>query len=223
MRRKGDRPGVREGYDRWSTSYDRTPNPLVALDRRYTVGILGPRRGEHILDAGCGTGANLGAMVHAGSVPVGLDLSHGMLRTTRRKFPAVPLAQADLNDPLPVRRRSFDAVLCALVGEHLTDLRGLFRELFVSLRNGGRLVFSVFHPEMVAAGIEANFEEADVEYRLGAVAHRVTDYLDLIERSGFRRIAAAEYCGDRTLAAEIPRAAKYLDQPLLLTVQALKP
>ena len=34
------RPGVRDGYDAWSTTYDETPNPLVALDRRYTMRLL---------------------------------------------------------------------------------------------------------------------------------------------------------------------------------------
>ena len=67
MRRKVHRPGVREGYDRWSSSYDRTPNPLVALDRRHTLDLLAPRPGERILDAGCGTGANLGAILRAGT------------------------------------------------------------------------------------------------------------------------------------------------------------
>src|SRR6267143_3913913 len=31
-KRRTERLGVREGYDRWSETYDATPNPLVALD-----------------------------------------------------------------------------------------------------------------------------------------------------------------------------------------------
>jgi hypothetical protein len=31
-KRRIERLGVREGYDRWSETYDATPNPLVALD-----------------------------------------------------------------------------------------------------------------------------------------------------------------------------------------------
>lgn len=128
--------------------------------------------------------------------------------------------QANLDAPLPVRRRSFDAVLCALVGEHLSDLRLLFREIAISLARGGRLVFSVFHPELAAAGIEANFEREGVEYRLGALRHTVADYVDVIDRSGFRDLAVHEYCGDAELLRQIPSAARYLEQPLLLTVQA---
>src|SRR5258705_9823835 len=110
MRKRVERLGVREGYDRWSESYDQTRNPLVNLDRRHTVKLLRPQRGECLLDAGCGTGAHLEWMLEAGSRPVGLDLSHGMLKIARRKYPTVPLVQADLNAPLPVRRDRFDAV-----------------------------------------------------------------------------------------------------------------
>jgi len=220
MSKRVQRPDVRDGYDRWSESYDQTPNPLVALDRRHTVSLLRPRKSERILDAGCGTGAHLGLMLRSGSFPVGLDLSRGMLRVTRAKHPSVPLAQADLNDRLPVRRRSFDAVLCALVGEHLSNLRLLFREIRDSLVRGGRFVFSVFHPEMAAAGIEANFEHDGVEYRLGALRHTVADYLNLIDRAGFRRIEVQEFRGDDVLVEEVPWASKYLGRPLLLAVEA---
>lgn len=82
MTKRLRRPGVHEGYDRWAESYDDTPNPLVALDRRYTMALLRPRPRERILDAACGTGAHLAAMLRAGSAPVGLDLSHRMLKVT---------------------------------------------------------------------------------------------------------------------------------------------
>jgi len=101
MNKKVQRPDVRDGYDRWSESYDQTPNPLVALDRRHTGKLLRPGRSERILDAGCGTGTHLGLMLRSGSSPVGLDLSRGMLNVTRSKYPSVPLAQADLTTSCP--------------------------------------------------------------------------------------------------------------------------
>src|SRR6266545_3808356 len=79
MNRKLSRPGVREGYDLWSESYDQTPNPLIALDRRFTMTLLQPRADERILDAGCGTGAHLRLILNLGSKPVGLDFSREML------------------------------------------------------------------------------------------------------------------------------------------------
>jgi SAM-dependent methyltransferase len=66
--------------------------------------------------------------------------------------------------PNPLTHNSFDAVLCALVGEHLTNLRTTFNEIFRSLKECGRFIFSVFHPEMAASGIEANFTRDNIEY-----------------------------------------------------------
>lgn len=85
---------------------------------------------------------------------------------------------------------------------------------------GGRLVFSVFHPEMAAAGIEANFEENGIEYRLGALRHTVDDYLNAIDRSGFRALGVHHFHGDTTLVDQVPWASKYLGRPLLLAIAA---
>jgi SAM-dependent methyltransferase len=218
--RKIERPGVRAGYDTWSETYDQTPNPLVALDRRHTLRLLQPRAGERILDAGCGTGANLRTLLDEGSQPLGLDLSRGMLQVARRRLGAVPLAQADLDRALPVRPRSFQAVLCALVGEHLTSPACFFQAAREALCPGGRLVFSVFHPAMAAAGLEANFERTGVEYRLGAVRHSVDDYLQALDDAGFEGLRAHAFTGDEALAAEVPAGVRYLGQPLLLALQA---
>ncbi|HEV3204192.1 MAG TPA: methyltransferase domain-containing protein [Gemmataceae bacterium] len=220
MKKRVERPGVSKGYDLWSESYDQTPNPLVALDRRTTLDFLAPRPGEYILDAACGTGFYLNAIAQAGGRPIGLDFSRCMLRVARCRVPRVPLIYADLESELPFPREDFDAVLCALVGEHLTHLPDFFREVYGSLKPGGRMAFSVFHPELVAAGIEANFEQAGVEYRLGALPYSVHDYLNIIAHSGFRRIRSQEFCGDEELVRQLPVAAKYLNRPLLLVVEA---
>jgi SAM-dependent methyltransferase len=211
---------VREGYDRWSQTYDATPNPLVALDRRHTLCALAPRAGETVLDAGCGTGAHLASLSAASTRAVGLDFSRGMLRVAQRRAPGAALAQADLNAELPVRPGAFDALLSSLVSEHLRDLRRFFSESFAALRRGGRLVFSAFHPELARSGIEANFEDGGTEYRLGAEPYTVDDYLAGISDAGFERLDCREYLGDDELVAEVPAAAKYLGKPLLLLICA---
>jgi SAM-dependent methyltransferase len=215
-----ERPGVREGYDAWSETYDATPNPLVSLDRRFTLPLLNPRPDECILDAACGTGQHLQRIAAMGSRPIGLDFSRGMLRVARQRLPRVPLVCADLEGDLPFLTEDFDAVLCALVGEHLRDLPAFFRGALAALKSGGRLVFSVFHPVLVAAGIEANFECAGVEYRLGAERRSVEDYLNAAGDVGFRRLSWQEFAGDERLVREIPWAVKYLGRPLLLVVEA---
>ena len=98
--------------------------------------------------------------------------------------------------------------ICALVGEYLENLPLLFREMYRSLACGGRLVFSVFHPDVAAAGVEANFDDGDTEVRLGAIKHGIGD------------IATRVHPGDTALVDEVPTATKYLDRPLLLIATA---
>jgi SAM-dependent methyltransferase len=133
------------------------------------------------------------------------------------------LVQADLNHALPVRPRSFDAILSSLVSEHLSDLGTFFRETFAVLRPGGRLVFAAFHPEPARAGIEANFEHEGTEYRLGAEPYSIDDYLNHIADAGFQDIRWREHAPDSTLARELPPAERYLGRPLLLVVEANRP
>jgi SAM-dependent methyltransferase len=223
MTKRVERPGVRRGYDLWASSYDATPNPLVALDRKHTLDFLKPAPGERVLDAGCGTGAHLGAIASSGALPAGLDFSFGMLRVARAAVPGSHLAQADLNRTFPVKRKSFDAVLCSLVSEHLSDLKTFFREARAVIRSGGRFVFSAFHPEIARAGVEANFEHEGTEYRLGAEPYTIDDYMGRIKDAGFRDLRASEFSVDEEMIATIPKAGKYQGRPLLLVVEATRP
>jgi ubiquinone/menaquinone biosynthesis C-methylase UbiE len=119
---------VRAGYDLWSESYDHTDNPVVAIDNLHAMPLLQPQSGERILDAGCGTGRHLEPLLRSGACATGLDFSAGMLAVARRKLPAACLVQADLQTPLPFHDAAFDAILCALIGEHLPRLCETFRE-----------------------------------------------------------------------------------------------
>jgi SAM-dependent methyltransferase len=209
---------ARRGYDLWAPTYDTTPNPVVAMDRRWTLGQLRPQAGERILDAGCGTGGHLPALAAAGARAVGADLSLGMLTVARRS--RVPLAALDLEQPLPFPRGHFDAVLSALIGEHVRSLEALFRGFAAVLRPGGRLVFSTYHPWMAEAGKEAHFVRDGQEYGLGAEPHTVADFLAAVEGAGLTLEERLEPAADTALLAELPTVARYEGRPLLLVLLA---
>ena len=223
MNTRFQRIGTREGYDRWSHSYDDTRSGLIALDRRETSKVLGLEPGERVLDAGCGTGAHLAALRGLGAEVVGVDFSAGMLSVARAANPRSSLLQADLNRSLPLAPSSFDLYLSTLVSEHLADLQAFFAEAARVLRGGGRLVFSAFHPEMAAAGHEARFEQAGVEYRLGAELYSVEDYLEAVRRSGFESIDWREHVIDEDVVREVPSTEERLGQRLLLLILARRP
>jgi SAM-dependent methyltransferase len=211
------------GYDRWAETYDTTPNPVVAFDERVTPALIAPRPGERILDAGCGTGRHIGRLLAAGATVTGLDLSEGMLAVARSRFPDVAFAQGDLQARWPFADGAFDAVLCALVGEHLDDLDAVAEEMRRVITPGGRAVFSVYHPAMSAAGKEAHFERDGVEYRLGAVHHELADYRAAFEAAGFEGIDVSEHAGDEALVARNPDWARYRGFPMLVVFRMAVP
>lgn len=218
-----ERVDARTGYDRWAPTYDATPNPVVAMDARATIARLAPKAGERVLDSGCGTGRNLARLVPSGARCTGVDFSEGMLAVARERFPALDLSVADLHAPLPFADASFDAVLCALVAEHLREVDTCLAEFRRVLAPEGRLVFSVYHPRMAESGKEANFEADGVEYRLGAVRHSLDDYRAAFDRAGFVDTVFEEHAGDEELARVLPIARRYVGFPLLLVVTARRP
>lgn len=114
---------------------------------QYTWGLrvlerLALRSGDHVLDAGCGTGRVTAALVeralaHSGRVTA-LDHSIEMTRAARRTLPAhVPVVVGDLV-ALPFRH-AFDVVFSTATFHWVMDHEQLYRQLAAVLRSGGRV------------------------------------------------------------------------------------
>ena len=112
------------------------------------VAELGLREGDHVLDAGCGTGRALPplrAAVGPSGVVVGADLTPAMLEAAVRagRDRDGQLLLADVA-ALPVRSESLDAVFAAGLIAHLPHPAANLRELARAVRPGGKL--ALFHP-----------------------------------------------------------------------------
>ncbi len=88
------------------------------------------RRGDLVLDAGCGPANDLRLLRDAGVHPVGVDLSLGALREARMLLPRHPLVQAPLDD-LPFVPRSFGGLWLSGSFTHLP--RASWRPTFAAL------------------------------------------------------------------------------------------
>ena len=102
-------------------------------------------QGGHVLDMGCGTGANLNTIVEK-NLPfgsyTGVDLSEAMLAQARRKFGGlanIQFQQLDLMiDPLP--EGPFDLILSTWVFEQIPDPLRVVRKAWDRLRDGGHIL-----------------------------------------------------------------------------------
>jgi SAM-dependent methyltransferase len=125
-------------YDRWVV--------VVSL-----LADLAPSKRVRHVDLACGTGRLLKRLVQHGWASVGIDLSHGMLRQSRRG-PYVPcVAVADLT-ALPFARRFnyatcvFDSVNFLLDNDRL---HAALRAVSDALTDGGVFYFDVITERMV--------------------------------------------------------------------------
>ena len=212
-----------DGYDRWAEIYDREDNPLIRLEERYIDDLIGDVRGLRVADIGCGTGRHALRLAAAGAAVTAVDFSEQMLAKARRKprAGAVRFIHHDITTPLPLASASFDRVLCCLVLEHVADLDGFFAELQRICRPDGCLVLSAMHPAMMLQGLTARFTDPATgrDTRPQSYDNQICDYVMAATRAGLRFDHLSEHTIDDALAAESPRAAKYLGWPLLLLLR----
>jgi|SRR5579884_1664672 len=214
---------VRAGYDRWAEVYDHDRNPVLALELPHVQLAVGEVRGAAVLDLGCGTGRHASWLAAAGATVTAVDFSEGMLAQARSKPEAgkIRFVYHDLADPLPFLTGSFDVVVSGLVLEHVRDLHHFYAETFRVTRPGGRAVISAMHPAMFLRGSQARFTDPSSGQIVqpGSVNHPLGQMITRTVKSGFRLDDVSEYAPDAALAAEYPRAEKYIGWPMLVILK----
>jgi demethylmenaquinone methyltransferase / 2-methoxy-6-polyprenyl-1,4-benzoquinol methylase len=130
---------VRDMFDAIAPRYDLVNRVMTfRMDvgwRRRAVGSLALPPGSTVLDLACGTGDLCRELASSGLLPLGIDLSYGMLAAART--PA-PLVQGDALR-LPLRTAAVDGVTCGFALRNLAALEPFLAELARVLRPGGRI------------------------------------------------------------------------------------
>jgi malonyl-CoA O-methyltransferase len=207
----------RAGYDRWAAIYDVYTNSTVAIDDMTFPAVYAHLTGKRILEIGCGTGRHTVRLADGNDV-TGIDLSPGMLDVARRKLAhcKAQLIEADIMaGPLDLGR--FDAVVTALVLEHIADLNTFFRRAAEALVGGGELLLSEIHPDRIAQGTQANFTDPATgeNIRLKSFAHTEADIQSAAKDAGLRLLSHTDHFGGSALARLNPVWEKHLGRPLI--------
>jgi trans-aconitate methyltransferase len=100
--------------------------------------LLAPRRGERILDLGCGTGHLTHAIATAGAEVLGVDRSTAMIEQARGNYPSIRFEQADAAE---LRLGpTFDAVFSNAALHWMTRPTDVAARVCDALKPGGRFV-----------------------------------------------------------------------------------
>ena len=133
------RDAVRSLFDNIAGRYDLVNRVITfGLDvrwRRSAVSALDLNAGSIVLDLACGTGDFCRETSRAGMVPIGVDLSMGMLVAARTD---APLLQGDVL-ALPISDGAVDGAVCGFALRNLVELPAFFAELARVIRPGGRI------------------------------------------------------------------------------------
>ena len=134
-------------YDRWF----QTP-PGRYIDRRekdFILDLLAPRRGERLLDVGCGTGEHLVLFQNSGCDVTGIDSSAPMLAVARQKLGHKVELYPGKAEDLPFSDNEFDIVSMILSLEFTDDPEKAISEAIRVCR--GRVFLGVLNKFSVIA------------------------------------------------------------------------
>ena len=161
--------------------------PTQARLRRRFLRFVPIRRGDRVLEVGCGTGVvlrDLAALAGRRGAVVGVDPSRVILKTARRLCRPVPggariALRAGDGARLPFAAGRFDAALAVTVILHVAEPLRVVREMARVTRRGGRVALQ------------------DQDFGVVAVTHPDRALTDRIMRGVAARIYAEPWSGRR--------------------------
>jgi demethylmenaquinone methyltransferase/2-methoxy-6-polyprenyl-1,4-benzoquinol methylase len=147
------RRAVRQMFDSIAPRYEMVNTVMTfGLDRswrRRCIDALDLWPGSVVLDVACGTGDLCRDLLHRAQLPVGIDISPGMLRAGTVAHGR--LAPVVLADGLcsPFADGAFDGAVSGFALRNVVDLGALFAELARVVRPGGRIsLLDMAEPEL---------------------------------------------------------------------------
>src|SRR5574338_1183189 len=149
-------------YDLWASAYDDQPgNLMMDLDEEIFSSFLQniELKGKTVADICCGTGRHWKKIL--GKAPrqlIGYDVSVGMLKRLREKYPVAVTHLLTDNLLHGLENNSCDVLVSTLTIAHIENLEQAFAEWDRVLKSGGEVVITDYHPELLAKGGKRTFK-----------------------------------------------------------------
>jgi ubiquinone/menaquinone biosynthesis C-methylase UbiE len=110
------------------------------------INALAPKKGEKILDVGCGTGYYLKYILDKGAEAYGLDLSEEYIKQAKAYIsPNRATLKVASASNIPFKSGYFDQVLATEVIEHVPNYEKSLKEVYRVLRSNGSAVITTIN------------------------------------------------------------------------------
>lgn len=176
---------VSEGYARWAATYDRSPNPLLALEERCLDSLVPNLSEKCVLDAACGTGRWFERLARKGARSiVGCDLSSAMLSMAASKdSKRTMLVRADACH-LPYPDAQFDFALCSFAIGHIWALERFAIECARVLKSRSELFVTDLHPQAYTVGWRTGFRDGEIAIEIPSIPRSPAEFVNTFSSAG---------------------------------------
>ncbi|MFC5558485.1 class I SAM-dependent methyltransferase [Ureibacillus thermophilus] len=182
--------------DQWNPSLYDAKHSFVSAFGDSLVKVLTLKKGEKILDVGCGTGDLACQMADAGAKVVGIDSSEKMIAKAKEKYPHLSFYVKDVTQ-LDFHNE-FDAVFSNAVLHWVRQPEKALKNIYTSLKKGGRFVAEFGgkgNVQKITDALLMQIKKAGIERDIASPWYfpSIGEYVALMEQVGFRVTLAMHF------------------------------
>ncbi|WP_199425619.1 class I SAM-dependent methyltransferase [Thermaerobacillus caldiproteolyticus] len=161
------------------------------------IELLNPKKGEKILDLGCGTGDLAYEISKSGATVIGMDLSSEMIGKARTKYKNIQFV-IDNGESFRTNEE-YDAVFSNAALHWMKQAAKAVESIALALRVGGRFVAEFGGKGNVETVVQAIADVLFQNYGIDATERNpwyfpsIGEYSSLLEKHGFRVLYASHF------------------------------
>ncbi len=188
---------MNENKIKWNSSLYDNKHQFISDFGEDLVTLLAPKKGEQILDLGCGTGQLAAAIAASGAVVEGSDHSEDMIDTAKKNYPHIPFLVEDAE--VMNYHLKYDAVFSNAVFHWIANPQKAVNNVYNALKPGGRFVAEFGGKGNVGQMLNAldnalitrgHTENSNIRFWYFP---SIGEFTTLLEKSGFRVIYVVHF------------------------------
>lgn len=174
--------------DTWNATLYDSHHHFVSDYGKDVIQLLQVKKGERILDLGCGTGELTAQLHELGANVVGVDKSKNMVEQAQKKYPYLPFYVKDVTNLQ--YDNEFDSVFSNAVLHWVKDGETALQNIFRSLKKNGKFVAEFGgknNIKTITEALRSQFEQMGInsDERWPWYFPTIGEYTSLMEKVGF--------------------------------------